>query len=272
MLPVSEPGPTAGRSRKLIWFVLASLLLHLLLAALWRGEPPAGPAGRSTFQITLVARQGDSPAGAAAGSQQTTKRTPPTPAETDPVAGEPPRPVETDRQHALPATEAAALQVAARTETRPPTHPKARSASAPEPATGEPPEQTRNRLVRKEAPTHSLASAAPGSTSQGHHELSSAARYHRVRQELLRALLPYFDYPSSARRRGWQGRVRVGLLVEADGDLTDIHLVESSGYAVLDKAAVRNVVELSQLPGASQWLGGRDMGIILPVSYRLEDR
>ncbi len=98
------------------------------------------------------------------------------------------------------------------------------------------------------------------------------ARYRRVRDELLQALLPYFEYPAVARRRGWQGRVRIGLLVEADGHLSRVQLVESSGYALLDKAALKNVNQLRQVPGATQWLDGSDLGIILPVSYRLEDR
>ena len=85
-------------------------------------------------------------------------------------------------------------------------------------------------------------------------------------------MLPRFDYPSLARRRGWQGRVRIGLHVEADGDLTRIHLLESSGYALLDKAAVKNATELRNVPAVSQWLEGRDMDMILPVRYRLHER
>ena len=109
-----------------------------------------------------------------------------------------------------------------------------------------------------------------GSTSHGQHELSSAARYRRVRDELLRALLPHFEYPPVARRRGWQGRVRIGLLVEADGNLSRVQLVESSGYALLDKAAMKNANQLRNVPGATQWLDGRNLDVVLPVTYRLE--
>jgi protein TonB len=89
---------------------------------------------------------------------------------------------------------------------------------------------------------------------------------------LHEALLPRFDYPSVARRRGWQGRVRVGLHVEADGDLTRIRLVESSGHVLLDKAAVKNVTELRNVPAVTQWLDGSDMDVILPVRYQLHNR
>jgi len=114
-------------------------------------------------------------------------------------------------------------------------------------------------------------SASNGSRRHGQHELTVAAKYRRVLAALYEALFPHFDYPSVARRRGWQGRVKVGLHVEADGDLSRIHLVESSGYALLDKAAVRNVTELRSVPGASQWLEGSDIDVVLPVSYQLND-
>jgi protein TonB len=116
------------------------------------------------------------------------------------------------------------------------------------------------------------ATATAGSVSHGQQQLSSAARYRRVRAALQEALLPRFDYPSMARRRGWQGRVRIGLHVEADGGLSRIHLLESSGYALLDRAAVKNVTELRNVPAAAQWLDGLDMDMILPVRYRLHDR
>ncbi len=86
----------------------------------------------------------------------------------------------------------------------------------------------------------------------------------------MRALLPYFEYPPVARRRGWQGRVRIGLLVKADGHLSGVQLLESSGYALLDKAAMKNVNQLRKVPAATQWLDGRDLDLVLPVTYRLE--
>jgi protein TonB len=88
---------------------------------------------------------------------------------------------------------------------------------------------------------------------------------------LLEALLPHFDYPPLARRRGWQGRVNVGLHVAADGDLTRIRLIKSSGHALLDRAAVRSITELRNIPRAAQWLEGNGMDLVLPVRYQLAD-
>ena len=63
----------------------------------------------------------------------------------------------------------------------------------------------------------------------------------------------------------------MALQVKADGDLTDIHLLESSGYPLLDKAAIKSIAELRNVPGATQWLEGYGIDIVLPVRYRLQN-
>jgi periplasmic protein TonB len=49
---------------------------------------------------------------------------------------------------------------------------------------------------------------------------------------------PEPHYPLIARARGWQGTVHVGLLVQADGTVRAARLQRSSGYGVLDQAAM----------------------------------
>ncbi len=94
-LPLSEPKRSACSQRcRLLWFVVGSLLLHLLLVALWRGETPAGPAGQSTFQITLIARHGDTPQDARAEVERTGQNTLPQSDSDAVAASEPSKPVE----------------------------------------------------------------------------------------------------------------------------------------------------------------------------------
>jgi len=267
-IPATRSTDAHGRLPRLGYFVLGSLLLHTLVVALWRGEPPAGPVGRGTFQITLLARHGSTPgkAGAEAeqdennGTQQSIKSRESSSEHSaldGPKGGE------------LPPTSLQLLTPAARDLRQPGTW----SHAGVEKPHNKAPDEVKSRLTEPHA---ALAlgriSAAPGPVSDGQDQLSSAARYHRVRATLQEALLPRFDYPSVARRRGWQGRVRIGLHIEADGNLTRIHLVESSGHALLDRAAVRNVTELRNVPAAAQWLDGLDMDVILPVRYRLHER
>ena len=49
---------------------------------------------------------------------------------------------------------------------------------------------------------------------------------------------PEPHYPLIARARGWQGSVDVGLSVLADGSVHNASLRRSSGYSVLDEAAI----------------------------------
>ncbi len=94
--------------------------------------------------------------------------------------------------------------------------------------------------------------------------------YRVVQSALRKALLTRFDYPLLARRRGWEGRVRVALMVEPDGGLRDMHVVQSSGYQVLDEAALEDLREVGKLPEAYAWLGGKELAVILPIQYRLQ--
>jgi len=235
------------------YFVLGSLILHALLVALWQNEAPAGPSAHSTFQVTVFARHGDA-------ERKLHSADPVVPAHTrTPVSG-----AADSASVLIPArtTQATRLQaVAITSDTR-----ARKSESRIETGT--------HRTERNETPSRAQyrqVSAPSGSISHGQHELSSTARYRKVRSALMEALLPHFDYPPVARRRGWQGRVNVGLHVEADGDLTRIRLVESSGHALLDGAAVRNVTKLRSIPRVAQWLEGNGMDVVLPVRYQLAD-
>lgn len=49
------------------------------------------------------------------------------------------------------------------------------------------------------------------------------------------------NYPGEARRRKLTGSLRLLVVIRADGELADARLVESSGHAVLDDAALRIV-------------------------------
>jgi protein TonB len=84
------------------------------------------------------------------------------------------------------------------------------------------------------------------------------------------AFSAHFYYPALARRKGWEGEVMLALRVESDGRLTGIHVVGSSGYRVLDHAAMDSMLRARAvpLPGGAL-VDGLDM--VLPVQYRLFD-
>jgi protein TonB len=252
------------RLPRLAYFVTGSVLLHTLVVMVWRGEPPAAPVGQGSFQITLLAEQGGTPgsAGDQAGEPSNTAIEP-SMENGEASAAERKLPAVTELASVQPLARAAAVS-------------RQSASQVPSPARKRDQQASRAAKVRRDKPAASAdqapGAASAGSESRGRDALSSDAKYRRVRAALHEALLPRFDYPSVARRRGWQGRVRVGLHVEADGDLSRIRLVESSGYVLLDKAAVKNVTELRNVPAVTQWLDGSDMDVILPVRYQLQDR
>lgn len=49
------------------------------------------------------------------------------------------------------------------------------------------------------------------------------------------------DYPENARAKGWEGTVRLQILVNTDGRIEDVRIAASSGYSELDQTAQRAV-------------------------------
>ncbi len=85
------------------------------------------------------------------------------------------------------------------------------------------------------------------------------------------ALGQYFRYPPLARRRGWEGRVRLRMRVEPDGRLSHLQVSESSGYPTLDAAALASARRIPALREAAGWLRGNPVDLVVAVEYRLVD-
>lgn len=60
---------------------------------------------------------------------------------------------------------------------------------------------------------------------------------------------PAPSYPRKARKRGYEGRVVLTVVVKADGAVKSADVKDSSGYALLDKAACDAVLEWKYFPG-----------------------
>ena len=75
-------------------------------------------------------------------------------------------------------------------------------------------------------------------------------------------------YPETARRAGWEGRVTVRVEVSADGLPMSVALQKSSGYGVLDQAALRAVKTWRFKP---RTMGGVAMAgkVDVPVNFTL---
>ena len=55
-------------------------------------------------------------------------------------------------------------------------------------------------------------------------------------------------YPLIAKRRGWEGTVTLEIELRADGSVGDIKVAQSSGYPLLDEAAMDKVKTWRHIP------------------------
>jgi protein TonB len=141
------------------------------------------------------------------------------------------------------------------------------------------PKHERNAIGANTAPLHSapVAPVAPATVSRGPAAAAPNAAQQLAQAEaqvsasLRQALRAHFSYPLLARQRGWAGLVQLGLRVESDGRLSHVRVLESSGYGLLDRAALASVRAIGVVPQALRWLHGHHFDIVLPVEYRLLD-
>ena len=258
------PAPRPRVPRLLPVFAALSLLIHGLLFIPGGETPPRlQPLGATYIRAIL-----SSPPAGADGTHQTEPHQPAKPpAEaTTPPAG---RARATPRQ-ARPAPAPAPTWSV---EPEPPALPAdpatPPAAKPPEPRSG-PPARAAS-ASRQPAPT---ASGTPADTRPGAGEAEPSpdaerARHNYLLGQLQDQLSRYLSYPLRARRRGWEGEVLLGLRLAADGRLSDIHLLRSSGYPVLDRSALRALHQLERLrlPGDAPPL--QPTRLTLPVIYRL---
>jgi TonB family protein len=119
------------------------------------------------------------------------------------------------------------------------------------------------------------ALAGSGTTAEPAHADEPTERERRVTNHLRAALRAgvdaHFVYPPLARLHGWQGEVRLALTISADGDLRELRVLASSGYALLDQDAIQTILRLGKLPQARELLAGRNIHLELPVVYRLTE-
>lgn len=149
---------------------------------------------------------------------------------------------------------------------------KARPAPAeatPEPATAtEPaiPEEAAAAPVEEPTSAPNETAAAPSEPSA-----PAAAPIAEAQFEVQGLNNPKPPYPLAARRQGLEGRVLLAAHVRADGSCGDVRLKQSSGSALLDRAALDTVRRWRFLP-ASRAGNAIDSWVDVPIRFRLEDR
>jgi len=93
---------------------------------------------------------------------------------------------------------------------------------------------------------------------------ASAAPAKRQLQAAQRKLSAHLFYPPEAVARGLEGETRLIIKLAADGRVDEVSIAASSGYAILDNAAIKAAYAMGSVASS----GGREL--VLPVIFRLQ--
>lgn len=228
---------TPARSTRLGRFLLLSLGAHVLAAAIWL-TPVARPLGQLQQSLAVVLAPERVPSASAP----------------SPVATELPR----QRDATTPAERKGTPLPKAAAAATPDTIAAVNRSAAPP---GKPAEMEATANAASPSTT-----ATPQQVSDADTASTAASLAARINLDLAR----HFHYPPQALRRGWQGIVLLGFRVGIDGSIDSIHIAQSSGHALLDRAALGALSKVHKVALDSGLLRAA-LDLQLPVVYRLEE-
>ena len=83
-------------------------------------------------------------------------------------------------------------------------------------------------------------------------------------------LNPKPKYPRAARKRGYEGEVKLKVFVLADGRVGEIEVIRPSGYQILDESALEAVKDWVFIPGKEN---GKEISswVTVPITFQLKN-
>jgi protein TonB len=76
-------------------------------------------------------------------------------------------------------------------------------------------------------------------------------------------------YPPAAQSSGVEGRARVKVTISKDGKLENAEIIESSGYEILDKAALQSVKDAAPFPPIPEAVKRNTIQMSIRLNFRL---
>jgi len=76
-------------------------------------------------------------------------------------------------------------------------------------------------------------------------------------------------YPGFAKKMGYQGKILVAFRINRDGEISSLSVSKSSGYKILDEAALETVKEAGPYPAIPNELNKKFLKLKIPISYAL---
>lgn len=247
--------PTAGTTLKLAGFMGLSLVAHgllLVIEAQQELKPHPAPIGLPALNVSLVTPD-----------DKTTNMT-----RTD--ITRPPRPIQTVPSVSTEKQPGRANSPTPRNRVKPAAQSVAMTFMEP----GAPADKPGTNLGTQAAnPVQAVNPAQAANPAQAvtvsQQETLQSAQRNFLLGEIYNRLSQYLDYPDRARRRGWEGAVMIGFNVDKQGFLHNVHLTRTSGYNLLDNAALSAVKKVNNIP-VNEWGSVfKPVALQLPVIYRL---
>lgn len=98
---------------------------------------------------------------------------------------------------------------------------------------------------------------------------TSELKYQKYLMDMKTRIEFYWEYPSLAARNGWQGNLRINFRINSDGSVSDVLLERSSGYPMLDDAAMTAVRLAAPFPPFPGNFSVEDLSIKGLFTYHL---
>ncbi len=150
---------------------------------------------------------------------------------------------------------------------RPEAKPRQTKASKAQPIRSKPAPKPRTISPDKQiAPTGVESMALANEPVAESKTIDDAALQSSLKVTLTQEITRHFTYPLLARKRGWQGEVLLAFRLEADGRIVDARVARSSGYGVLDRAALDALAKVQRIKPETE----HGFAMQIPIIYRLE--
>jgi TonB family protein len=78
-------------------------------------------------------------------------------------------------------------------------------------------------------------------------------------------------YPREARQAGYEGTVVISFRINLDGSLGEVEVIRSSGYPILDRAAVMTIKRAAPFPSLEGYIAGDSLTLEVPITFRLKE-
>ncbi|OGP12949.1 MAG: hypothetical protein A2052_05600 [Deltaproteobacteria bacterium GWA2_54_12] len=98
---------------------------------------------------------------------------------------------------------------------------------------------------------------------------TSELKYQKYLMDMKTKIEFHWEYPQLAARNGWQGSLKINFKINRDGSVSDISLERSSGYPMLDDAAITAVRLSAPFPPFPENFSIEDISIKGQFIYHL---